>query len=57
MRDCGMVVSVADRGTAVRVNVRVDGTDHACHAVHSLRAVEPHWLRILDADSVSEDAG
>jgi hypothetical protein len=42
-------------GRTVR-GLRVDGADHACLAMLALRAVVPHWLCVLDADGVGQDA-
>lgn len=36
-------------------SLRVDSTDHAGLTVLSLRAVEPYWLGVHDADGVGEN--
>jgi hypothetical protein len=38
-----------------RLNVRVDCTNHTGLAMLSLRAVEPHGLRVLNMDRVGQD--
>jgi hypothetical protein len=37
--------------------VRVDGTNHTGLAMLCLRAVEPYWLGVGDADGVGQDVG
>jgi hypothetical protein len=36
-------------------NLRVNSAHHTRLAMLSLRAVKPHWLRILDANRVCQD--
>jgi hypothetical protein len=40
---------------SMRLNVRVDCTNHTGLAMLALGAVEPHWLGILDVDRVGQN--